>query len=80
VIRNSRYFGGGYAFLEAAGLTNDDIVYVCLPIYHGNGGMQGIGSTMVRGNTSVLRKKFSVKTFWSDCIEHKCTVSYCANI
>jgi hypothetical protein len=32
VIKNNRYFGAGYVFLEAAGLGNDDIVYVSLPI------------------------------------------------
>ena len=32
VIKNNRYFGAGYVFLEAAGLDNDDIVYVSLPI------------------------------------------------
>ena len=74
MIKNSRYFGASYVFLEAAGLGNDDIVYVSLPIYHGNGGMIGCGTVLVRGNTVVLRRKFSASNFWKDCIEHNCTV------
>ncbi len=63
-------------FLEAAGLGDDDIVYVALPIYHGNGGMIGLGTAIIRGNTCVLRKRFSASNFWKDCIDHHCTVFY----
>jgi solute carrier family 27 fatty acid transporter 1/4 len=75
VIRNSRYFGAGFVFFEAAGLKDDDIVYIALPIYHSNGGMIGLGTTLVRGNTCVLRRKFSASNFWKDCIDHNCSVS-----
>jgi acyl-CoA synthetase (AMP-forming)/AMP-acid ligase II len=73
VIKQSRYYGGGNLFFEAAGLTKSDIVYDCLPIYHGNGGMLGVGAAIVSGATVVLRKKFSASQFWRECIEHECT-------
>jgi acyl-CoA synthetase (AMP-forming)/AMP-acid ligase II len=73
VIKQSRYFGGGFLFFNAAGLTRDDVIFVTLPIYHGNGGLLGIGSAIVSGATVVLRKKFSASNFWKECIQYNCT-------
>ena len=74
IIKQSRYYGAGYSFWDIGKLTKDDICYVCLPIYHGNGGLIGIGLSLICGSTIVLRKKFSASTFWKDCIENKCTI------
>jgi acyl-CoA synthetase (AMP-forming)/AMP-acid ligase II len=74
VIKQSRFFGAGFPFFDAAGLSaHADIVYVSLPIYHGNGGIIGVGAAIVSGATVVLRKKFSASQFWRDCIQHNCT-------
>jgi len=73
VIRQSRYYGGGFSFFDAAGLTPSDVVMIALPIYHGNGGLLGIGAAIVSGATVVLRKKFSASAFWRECIQFKCT-------
>lgn len=73
VIKQSRYYGGASTFFRAAGLSQNDIVYVTLPIYHGNGTLLGIGSAITVGSTVVLRKKFSATNFWKDCIEFNCT-------
>jgi solute carrier family 27 fatty acid transporter 1/4 len=37
--------------------------------------MIGLGTALIRGNTCVLRRKFSATNFWQDCIDHNCTVS-----
>lgn len=73
VIRQNRYFGGGFSFFDAAGLTSSDVILVALPIYHGNGGLLGIGAAIVSGATVVLRKKFSASQFWRECIQYNCT-------
>jgi acyl-CoA synthetase (AMP-forming)/AMP-acid ligase II len=49
------------------------VVYVTLPIYHGNGNVIGVGSAIVSGATVVLRKKFSASNFWKDAIHYNCT-------
>lgn len=74
VIKQFRYLGGALTFHRAAKLDENDIVYVALPIYHGNGGLIGIGNAIVCGSTVVLRRKFSATNFWKECIEHNCTV------
>jgi len=60
-------------FFLAAGLTKDDIIYITLPLYHANGGMIGVGCSLIMGSTVVLRKKFSASNFWKEAIEYNCT-------
>lgn len=62
-------------FSIIVGIKHDDIVYVTLPLYHSNGGVLGIGQMMIYGSTVALRRKFSARHFWKDCIKYKCTVS-----
>jgi acyl-CoA synthetase (AMP-forming)/AMP-acid ligase II len=73
VIKQSRYYGAGFAFFEASGLTSSDIVYVTLPIYHASGNIIGVGAATISGATVVLRKKFSASNFWEDAIRYNCT-------
>lgn len=56
-------------------IRHDDVVYVTLPLYHSNGGVVGMGQMLVYGSTVALRRKFSARQFWKDCIKYKCTVS-----
>ena len=73
MIKHSRLYGAGFVLFDAAYLNNSDIVYVSLPIYHGNGSFIGIGSAIISGATCVLRRKFSASNFWKECIEYDCT-------
>lgn len=50
--------------------------YDPLPLYHSAGGVVGIGLMMIFGATVVIRRKFSVRNFWKDCIKYNCNVSY----
>ncbi|KAF7655367.1 hypothetical protein LDENG_00057120 [Lucifuga dentata] len=62
--------GGLWAF----GGTRDDVVYVCLPLYHGAASLIGIGGTVELGATCILKKKFSASQFWDDCRNHNVTI------
>ena len=57
----------------AQGLTSEDRVYCCLPLYHSAGGMMAAGAAMTAGGTLVIAKRFSAKRFWSDCAQHEVT-------
>jgi len=65
-------FGGFYA----CGIVKKDTIYVPMPLHHMSGGCMGAGMTLLFGLTAVLRKKFSVTNFWSDCNKHGCTVVF----
>ena len=56
-------------------MVDADIFYITLPLYHSAGGMVAIGQTLLMGNTSVIRKKFSASAFWKEAMQHDCTVS-----
>jgi solute carrier family 27 fatty acid transporter 1/4 len=57
------------------GLTQSDIVYTSLPLYHGSGVMLGGGTCLCYGLSIVVRKKFSASNFWKDCIAYNVTAA-----
>ncbi|XP_054900812.1 long-chain fatty acid transport protein 2-like [Poeciliopsis prolifica] len=63
------------SFLQAmVGVHASDVLYLYLPLYHTSGFLMGLCGAIERGITVVLRRKFSVSSFWSDCRKHNVTV------
>ncbi|MCI4378891.1 hypothetical protein PGIGA_G00221390 [Pangasianodon gigas] len=63
------------SFLQKmSGVCSDDVIYVYLPLYHSAGFLMGLTGSIERGNTMVLRRKFSVSQFWNDCRKYNVTV------
>ena len=58
------------------GLRFSDIIYNPIPLYHLAGGVVGTCCALTLGIPSVLRNKFSVSSYWTDCIKNNCTVSF----
>jgi len=58
-----------------AGITEHDVVYTPLPLYHTAGGILGVSSVLLGGSTCVIRSKFSASNYWTDCLKYECTVS-----
>ena len=50
-----------------------DRIYSPLPLFHSAAGMLGVGAALRTGAVMVIRKKFSVRSFSSDCITFKVT-------
>ncbi|XP_061703495.1 long-chain fatty acid transport protein 6 [Syngnathoides biaculeatus] len=69
-LQSLKAAGGFWAF----GVTENDVTYIPLPLYHSAASLIGIGGTIELGATCILKKKFSVSQFWSDCRQHKVTV------
>lgn len=57
-------------------ISEDDVIYNPLPMYHSAGGVLGVGVVLMGGVSMAVRKKFSASNFWTDCIKYKCTVIY----
>ena len=56
-------------------LTEDDVYYVCMPLFHANGlFMQTIGS-LVAGSSVVLARRFSASSWLDDVRESRATVT-----
>ncbi|XP_034057912.1 long-chain fatty acid transport protein 6 [Gymnodraco acuticeps] len=58
----------------AFGATEDDVMYIPLPLYHSAASLIGIGGTIELGATCILKKKFSASQFWNDCRKHDVTI------
>ncbi|KAI1889694.1 hypothetical protein AGOR_G00165590 [Albula goreensis] len=56
------------------GVGSDDVIYVCLPLYHAAAFLMGLTGAIERGITVVLRRKFSASQFWDDCRKYDVTV------
>ena len=54
------------AFAGATGATSEDRVFNVLPLYHSTGGLVGLGPALLNGGRLILRRRFSVTSFWAD--------------
>lgn len=72
-LTQTRTQGMMRSFIAPCNLTYRDRVYVTLPLYHGTGGICGVGMAMMVGASVVLRKKFSASGFWDDCADQGVT-------
>ncbi|CAM9283381.1 unnamed protein product [Ectocarpus fasciculatus] len=73
-ISHLRFFSSAVMFSVTARLRSGDRVYCALPLYHSSGGMLGVGGCWRAGCTLVVRRRFSVSNFSSDCVAHRCSV------
>ena len=74
-FHDSSFLLGAAVPVYAAGLKNDDTIYNPLPLYHSSAGMLCCGPSFFIGCTIALRKKFSAKAYWKDCVKYNATVS-----
>lgn len=74
VMSNRRYMMAN-VMSHKAGLrcSDQDCIYICLPLYHGTGLMLGMGAAYSSGATVFLRRKFSASNFLSEVREHGAT-------
>jgi fatty-acyl-CoA synthase len=73
-ITHSRLQRMMYGFSAATGAKASDRMYICLPMYHSNGGILALGATLTVGGSCFLRERFSAKDFWTDVIRQECTM------
>ena len=74
VLSNRRHLMSSNMASNAGFLCDEnDVIYVCLPMYHGTGLMLGIGAALMSGATMVIRRKFSASQFLPEIREHNVT-------
>lgn len=56
----------GELIASAMEYTQDDTVYICLPLFHGNAQFLGIMPALVADAKIVLGRRFSASTFWDE--------------
>lgn len=61
------------SFIAPCKVTERDRVYITLPLYHGTGGICGVGQALMTGACIILRRKFSASAFWQEATEEGAT-------
>jgi acyl-CoA synthetase (AMP-forming)/AMP-acid ligase II len=56
------------------GLSNDDVVYTSMPLYHSSASVLGVCAALRAGTTICLSAKFSHKTFWPEVRASNATI------
>lgn len=65
-LTQSRTQGMMRSFIGPCRITERDRIYITLPLYHGTGGLCGVGQALMTGACIILRRKFSASAFWDD--------------
>ncbi len=74
VLSNRRYLmSADMSATAGLKLTDQDRLYLCLPLYHGTGLMIGAGAAMSAGASMFVRRKFSASNFLKEVRAHNCT-------
>lgn len=73
-LTQSRTQGMMRTFSTPTHTTARDRVYIPLPLYHGTGGICGVGIALTTGASIILRKRFSASNYWDDCTDQGATV------
>ncbi|MEM0984992.1 MAG: long-chain-acyl-CoA synthetase [Pseudomonadota bacterium] len=73
-LTHARTQGMMRTFIGPCRVTQTDRVYVTLPLYHGTGGICGVGIALNTGACVILRRKFSASAFWDDVTDQGATV------
>ena len=75
VLSQAAQLSFGLSNAEHHGYTDDDIVYICLPLFHVNALQSATFSALVSGASIVMSQRFSVSRFWEEVREHRCTIT-----
>jgi crotonobetaine/carnitine-CoA ligase len=64
----------GVEMAAGFGYREDDVLYVCLPLFHASALLNSAMAALMVGATIVLARRFSVSQFWSDVRAHDVTL------
>ncbi|RYE40603.1 MAG: ATP-dependent acyl-CoA ligase [Hyphomicrobiales bacterium] len=73
LISNAQSFHFSIGRVEYLGLRDDDVVYTCLPLFHGNALNAAAVCAFAADATLVLSRRFSARSFWSEVRENGVT-------
>ncbi len=73
LLSHKNVIAGGKNTALAHEITNDDVSFCVLPLYHINAEMVSISSALVSNSCVVIVSKFSVSNFWQIIDKYQCT-------
>jgi len=73
-VSHGRYMAAGAGWKATLGLSEQDVFYCSLPLFHSSALLSLYGTALITGGAVFLRRKFSVSNFWKDVQAHHITV------
>lgn len=64
LLCHNYFWFGGAKTIKSRGITDDERIYTCLPLFHANAQLLSAMPALVAGVTLVLDDQFSASTFW----------------
>ena len=72
---HAQFYWWGVNVSEQLGITEKDVLYTCLPLFHTNA-LNTFVQALVSGATFVVGRRFSASRFWQEVTESGATVTY----
>ena len=75
VMPHAHIYLFGLGTVENMSLTDEDVFYIVLPLFHANGMFMQLYATLIIGARAVLREKFSASRWIHDIVEYDATIT-----
>ncbi|MGE0802942.1 MAG: AMP-binding protein [Lautropia sp.] len=75
VLSNAALLAGSRTFVDLAELTEADVLFTPLPLFHGLASRQGVLGCLIAGAEVVIESRFSASGFWQQVTEANATVA-----
>ncbi|MEH6592852.1 MAG: long-chain-acyl-CoA synthetase [Halioglobus sp.] len=74
VISHMRWLGVGDGWASVLGMTDEDVFYCILPLFHGAAGMSLVSNALASRASIVICRQFSASKFWPDVRQYGVTI------
>jgi crotonobetaine/carnitine-CoA ligase len=73
MVANATAIMAAEKFVEANGYDSSDVMYTCLPLFHGNAWNCTVLPALMADATVALSRRFSARNFWREIVESGAT-------
>ena len=74
IVSHMRWLGVGEGWAAVLGMTDRDVFYCILPLFHGAAGMSLVSNALACRAPIVVRRQFSASNFWPDIRKYQVTI------
>ncbi|RZI92057.1 MAG: ATP-dependent acyl-CoA ligase, partial [Rubrivivax sp.] len=75
VLSQAASLSFGLSNAEHHGYVSDDVIYICLPLFHVNAMQSATHSALTSGASIVMTQRFSTSRFWKELRENGVTIT-----
>jgi crotonobetaine/carnitine-CoA ligase len=76
VLSTAALLAGAQTFVDLAELTERDVLYTPLPLFHGLASRQGVMGCLIAGAQVAIGQRFSASRFWDEVCDTGATIAH----